>query len=244
MGDAAQPMPAGPAHGPVIPDESSPVSSHESAPATPANRQRETDDAVQRPAAMAPQAGARIVDMALELGERHGWDEVHLHGIAQALGLTLADIRRHFENKDAIAEAWFDRADEALLAAPQAPDWFRVPVRERLHRAIFAWLDALSPHRRLTAAMLRYKLQPDHLHLQALGLTRISRTVQWIREAAGVTSSGWVREVEEAALTGIYLSTFAAWLNDESEGAARTHAWLDRLLAMAEAAALRLPRDR
>jgi hypothetical protein len=87
--------------------------------------------------------------------------------------------------------------------------------------------------------MLRYKLQPEHLHLQALGITRISRTVQWWREAARLPSTGWRREVEEAALTAIYLSTFAFWLNDDSPSAARTHQLLDGLLSVAEFAALK-----
>ncbi len=187
----------------------------------------------------------RIVDAALSLGEAHGWDAVHLHDVAAALGITLADIRQHFPTKDAIAEAWFDRADRRLLAASNAQEWAQLTVRERLHRAIFAWLEALAPHREQTAAMLRYKLQPDHLHLQALGLARVSRTVQWIREVAGIASTGWRREVEEVALTAIYLTTFATWLRDDSEGATRTHAWLDRALRLAERAALRLgPADR
>jgi ubiquinone biosynthesis protein COQ9 len=189
--------------------------------------------------------GQRILDTALDLGEQRGWDAVHLHEIAQALGIGIADIGRHYEQKDAIAEAWFDRADAALLRAPLVPGWTDLSPRERLQRAIFSWLDALAPHRRLTAEMLRYKFQPEHLHLQALGLMRVSRTVQWIREAAYLPSLGWRRELEEAALTAMYVSTFACWLNDDSPGAERTRAFLDRLLAGAERAALWLaPRPR
>lgn len=156
------------------------------------------------------------------------------------MGITVADIQRHYAQKDAIAEAWFERADAALLAVAETPGWMELSTRQRLSRAIFAWLDALAPHRRLTAAMLRYKFQPEHLHLQALGLTRISRTVQWIRESACLVSVGWRRELEEAALTGIYVSTFAYWLTDDSPGAERTHAFLDRLLTIAEMAALQV----
>lgn len=184
----------------------------------------------------------RILDTAIELGEQRGWDALHLHEIADALGITLAEIKRHYDHKDAIAEAWFDRADAALLAASDTPGWQQLSLRERLQRAIFAWLDALSAHRRLTAAMLRYKFQPEHVHLQALGLTRISHTVQWIREVAELPSAGWRRELEEVALSAIYLATFAYWLNDDSPEAQRTHASLDRLLARAERAALRLAR--
>ena len=44
----------------------------------------------------------------------------------------------------------------------------------------------------------------------------------------------------EAALTAIYLSTVARWLADDSPGAERTHGFLDRLLAGAERAALKI----
>ncbi|WP_240635888.1 TetR/AcrR family transcriptional regulator [Caldimonas tepidiphila] len=183
---------------------------------------------------------ARILDIALELGELRGWDAVHLHDVARAMGVTLSDIHRHYLQKDALAEAWFDRADRALLEACEAPGWGALDVRERLHGALFAWLDALAPHRRLTSEMLRYKLQPEHLHLQALGALRVSRTVQWWREAAWLPSTGWRRELEEAALTVTYLSTFASWLRDETRGAERTRARLHRQLTVAEWAAVRL----
>ena len=107
-----------------------------------------------------------------------------------------------------------------------------------MQRAIFAWLDALAPHRRLTAAMLRYKLQPEHVHLQALGVMRISRTVQWIREVACLPATGWRREVGEFVLTSIYLATFAYWLRDDSPAFERTHALFERLFGMADRAAL------
>jgi AcrR family transcriptional regulator len=183
---------------------------------------------------------ARILDTALDLGERHGWDALHLYEIAQELGVSVADIGRCYDQKDALAEAWFDRADAALLAVPQTAGWMELAERERLAAAILAWLDALAAHRRLTAQMLRYKLQFDHLHLQALGLTRISRTVQWIREAARLPAAGWRRELQEVALTGIYLSTFAHWLRDDSPDAVRTRTFLDQLLALAERAALQI----
>jgi AcrR family transcriptional regulator len=191
-------------------------------------------------AAAGDDLASRILDTALELGETRGWDAVHLHEIARIIGIDLADLRRHYDRKDAIAEAWFDRADAALLAAPRAPEWTDLAVRERLHRAIFSWLEALAPHRRVSAAMLRYKLQPGHIHLQALGLARVSRTVQWIREAACLAAVEWRRELEEVALTAIFLSTLAYWLTDESPGAERTHALLGRLLAAADWAATRL----
>jgi ubiquinone biosynthesis protein COQ9 len=109
---------------------------------------------------------------------------------------------------------------------------------------MMCWLDALAPHRRIVGEMLRYKLHPEHLHLQARGITRISRTVQWIREVALLPSTGWRREAEEAVLTTIYLTTFSSWLLDSSPGGERTRRLLQALLAAAEQGAIWLRWDR
>ena len=177
-----------------------------------------------------------ILDAALHLGERRGWDLVHLHDIAAAMAIPLADIRRCYPNKDALAEAWFDRAETALVAMAETPGWTDLSPRQRLFRTIIGWLDALATHKDLTRAMLRYKVQPDHLHLQVQGLIGVSRTVQWIRETARLPEAGWRRELQEIALTSIFLSTLGRWLVDDSPSHTRTHALLDHLLSIAERA--------
>lgn len=187
------------------------------------------------------EAAERILDAALQLAEQRGWDAVHLHDVARTLGIGLPDIARHYRSKDDMVDAWFDRADRALLASGEAADFAALPVRERLLRALLAWFDALAPHRRASAAMLRYRMQPDHLHLQWHGAQRVSRTVQWWRETARLPSAGLRREAEEVALTALYLRTLWRWLRDESPGQQRTREQLARALARAERIASRLP---
>lgn len=175
-----------------------------------------------------------IVHAALAIAERAGsWDAVHVHDVAREAGMTLSELRRFVGDKDQIAEAFFDFADEAMLATADATDWRRLDTRERLHRALMAWLDALAPHRRAVRAMLGYKLHPEHIHLQVRGVMRISRTVQWLRETAMFPSTGWRREVEEAVLTTIYLTTFAHWMVDASPHSERTRRRLQAVLARA-----------
>lgn len=180
------------------------------------------------------EAAERILDAALALGEVRGWDALHLHDVAREAGLGLPAIQRHYRQKDDLAEAWFDRAERALVQAGEQAGFDELPVRERLRQVMLAWFDALAPHRGLTLEMLRYKLQPDHWHLQVAGVMRISRTVQWIRETARLPSTGWRRELEEVALTGIFVSTVGRWALDGSPDARRTRDWLDRRLAQAE----------
>jgi AcrR family transcriptional regulator len=158
----------------------------------------------------------RILDKALEQAEASSWEQLHLHAVAEALNITLDEIRQYFPQKDDLVEAWFDRADRALLSAAHSKDFLDLPLYERLHQVIVNWLDALAPHHRLTREMLAYKFEFGHIHLQALGIMRISRTVQWFREAACHDSTGLQRIIDECALTTIYLTTFARWLFDDS----------------------------
>ena len=186
----------------------------------------------------------RIVDAALSLGAQRTWNAVHLYDIADHMGVGLADIERHFRNKDEIAEAWFRRADNALAACGNTPGWMSMSIRERLSCAIRTWLRALEPHKAITVEMLRYKVQPDHLHLMIQGVIRTSATVQWMREAARVPSIGLRRELEEPALTAIFLGTLASWLTERTPGTPRTWRWLHLHLTVAEAIAHRWPSGR
>lgn len=186
----------------------------------------------------------RIVDVALILGEERTWNAVHLYDIADHMHIGLEDIERHFRNKDEIAEAWFRRADNALTACGNEPGWLQLDVRERLSRAIRAWLGALDSHKGVTVEMLRYKVQPDHIHLVIKGVLRTSATVQWVREVARVPSVGLRRELEEPALTAIFLSTLALWLTERTPGTPRAFKWLDAQLKLAERIAQRLPSPR
>ena len=183
----------------------------------------------------------RLLDAALALADRGGWDAVRLHDAARAAGLTPAEAHRLVRGKDGLAELWFDRADRALLRAGDDAHRAGVPERERLLRSMLAWFGALGSHRPATLAMLRYRLRPDHLHLHLAGAARTSRTVQWWREAARLPSTGWRREAEEAALTAIFLGAMATWSLDPSPELRRTRGWLERRLGEAEHAARRLP---
>ena len=184
----------------------------------------------------------KVLGKALELAEAGSWEALHLHEVAAALDITLDDIRQHYRQKDDLVEAWFDRADSAILGQKASQEFAQLSSRERIHKTIMTWLHALAAHRRITGEMLRYKVELGHIHLQVLGVMRVSRTVQWIREAAIQQSTDFQRIVEEVALTSIYLATFAYWLRDDSAGSESTSRFLDGLLGRAEAVSRRLQR--
>lgn len=172
----------------------------------------------------------RILDCALSLAEQRSWEAVRLHDVATALAITLDQIRPYYAEKEDLVEAWFDRADHAMLEATASPEFLRLSSRQRLHWALMSWLDALASHRQVTRQMIRGKLEPGHLHIQVPALMRISRTVQWMREAAHRDATYGRRALEETGLTGIYLLTFLRWMRDRSAGFTDTRRFLDRML--------------
>jgi AcrR family transcriptional regulator len=173
-----------------------------------------------------------ILDTALELAGTGSWEELHLHDIATALDIPLDTIRKYYPQKDDLAEAWFDRADQALLSWQPEQTFYRLPEVTRLQQVIMHWFDALAPQRRITREMLCYKLEFGHIHLQALGVMRISRTVQWFREAARLHARSLQRIVEETAVTAIYLAAFGRWLYDASPGSRETRQFLETALRL------------
>lgn len=165
-----------------------------------------------------------IVDAALKLAQATHWERVRLHEIATDLGCSLDDIRQHFREKEEVIDAWLDRADEAMLGARTAS----------VEALVMAWLDALAPYRRVTREMVLTRLEPGHLHHQLPSVLRISRTVQWMREAAQRDHAFMARALDETACTALCVATFVTWLQDESPGQEATRGQLHSMLQTGE----------
>lgn len=162
----------------------------------------------------------KILDAALRCAGRAHWERVRLTDVAAEAGCTLADIHAHFHDKESIVDALWDRADHAMLQfAGDAPSARDVPAR--IEQLVFAWLAPLAPHRKCVRQMLLVRLEPGHLHIQLPTLLRISKTVQWFREAADLRASFAWRALEESALTALFVATVAAWLRDDDDKQAR-----------------------
>ena len=172
-----------------------------------------------------PDLAEHLLDTALQLGELHGWEPLRLHQIAAAAGVSLATLHQYYQQKDELVDAWFSRADRAML---QQAAWLASDLtpRQRLEHLLLQWLATLAPHRQLTRQMLAYKLELGHVHLQLGGLLRISRTVQWWREAAARPHTDLARILDEISLSGIFVSSFLCFLSDDSAQQQRSRDWL------------------
>lgn len=182
----------------------------------------------------------QIVDAALDLAEKSSWEEVRLFDIAQQLKIGLADIHLYFREKDELIDAFFDRADNAMLETAKKLDTVNLDSQQRLHKLLMSWFKAIENHRRVAREMIWGKLEPGHLHIQIPAMMRVSRTVQWWREAAQRSASCVQRAIEETGLTAIYLTAFIYWLYDDSKDASATDHFLEKRLAQAKCMAIRI----
>lgn len=93
---------------------------------------------------MSDTSAALILDTALSLAEARGWERLQLYEVADALGIGMDAIARHYPDKDALVDAWFARAEQAMLARARDEDLAALLPAERLEELLVAWLRALS----------------------------------------------------------------------------------------------------
>ena len=183
----------------------------------------------------------RIVDETIALAEEIGWSRVRLRLVAARLDLSLAELQTQFRDLDAVADAWFERAWQVMLA-PVPEGFSDQPVPDRLHLLLMRWFDALAPHRTVTHQMLSEKLYLSHPHHWVPMIFNLSRTVQLLRDAALLDAEGRRRQVEEIGLTCIFLATLAVWRWDGTPDQEKTRRFLERRLRRADRATGRLGR--
>nr|WP_298415807.1 hypothetical protein [uncultured Halomonas sp.] len=177
----------------------------------------------------------RILNTALLLGEERGWQTVELTQVAHQLGLPAHRILDHYRDLDAVANAWFQRGLKAML--DEKPENFVMwSGKERFEYCLFAWFDALASHHQVTVEMLHTKVHAPHPHTWVPMVFDLSRLIQWLRQAAALSAPYGSRraQLEEVALTGLFLATLRAWSRDTSMGQESTRQSLARRLSLAE----------
>ena len=154
-----------------------------------------------------------ILDEALRIADERGWVRTSLADVASSLGISLADVRSHYRDKDALANAWFERALTAMLA-DEDKAVAALPADERIAERLRVWFDTLAIHRDVSRAMLAAKLYPGHPHHWVPLVFDLSRFVHWLLDAADLNSPSPRRQLEEIALTGVVVASVSSWMVD------------------------------
>jgi ubiquinone biosynthesis protein COQ9 len=157
-----------------------------------------------------------------------GWSLAALKAGAGAIDLPEAETVRLFPDGGREAALWLDDwADRRMLAELAAIDLAALKVRERVATAVKARLRVLEPHREAVRRAIALKASPWGA---AKAAEIVYRTVDAIWYAAGDAATDFNFYTKRALLAAAYGPTVLYWLNDSSEGAAESGAFLDRRL--------------
>ncbi len=212
-------------------------------PSAKAQKSKRAPTAKTSKAAQGGDLDRRILDRTLELAAEVGWENVRLRRVAADLGITLPELVAHYRDLDAVADGWFRRALEAMLAPTEA-GFADLPARERVYLVMVRWFEAQREQRAVVGQMLATKLYPSHPHHWVPMIFHLSRLIQWVRDAAGLDAGGKRRQVEEVGLTLLFLAALRVWLSDETEDMGVTRRFLHRRLEAADALLASWPRHR
>ncbi len=172
-------------------------------------------------------ASQTIIESALALAASRGWARVGLGDIAEAAGVSLAEMRAEFAAKHAIVAAYAAAIDREVLAA-RDPEMAGRPATERLFDVLMKRFDLLNANKDGVGAILRSC--PSNPEAILCGPLTLRRSMRWMLEAADLSSAGLQGRLRVKALCALYLSMLPVWLRDNSEDMARTMAVLDRRL--------------
>ncbi len=168
---------------------------------------------------------AEILEIALGRAAFDGWTTVMLDAAALDAGADRAVLKAAFPSgvRD-VLRYWFDINDRAMLNAMEAPEFQPLKIREKVAFAVLARLDVLRPHKEAVRRAAALMALPTS---GLLGPRAAWATADAIWRGLGDKSTDFNFYSKRGILSGVWTSTFARWLADDSDDEAVTHAFLD-----------------
>lgn len=180
---------------------------------------------------------AALVTAAFALAAERGWRNVSTAAAARHAGLDLALARSRFARRGAILAKFGAIADTfALTGAVQDGT-----VKDRLFDILLRRFDFLQSHRAGVMALLR--VLPLDPALAAWLAQETLRSMGWLLEGAGVSSTGMRGALRKRGLAAVWAWGLRAWARDESEDLSATMAAVDVALTRADQIAGRFARN-
>ena len=154
-----------------------------------------------------------------------GWTGTALQAAATEAGVDSATLAAAFpKGVEDMLRAWSGEADAEMSAAMVGEGFTTLKIREKVVFAVKARLAALRPHKeaaRRAAALLALPIYAP------LGTKLSWNTADAIWRGLGDTSTDFNFYSKRGILTGVWVSTMARWLSDDSQDEAATNAFLD-----------------
>lgn len=173
-----------------------------------------------------------MIDAFLDLLAARGWRGFALRDVAEAAGVSLADLYAAFPSRLALFQGFIADVDRQVMAGATPSLDPEETVRDRLFDAMMRRFDALRARKEAMAAMAE-AVPRDLLAVPAMART-LRRSMAVVLESAGVSAEGLQGAVRQKALAAMHLGVMRVWLGDDSPDQAKTMAALDHRLKRME----------
>ena len=182
---------------------------------------------------------ARIVDVALDLFRRQGFEQTTMRGIAAEAGVSLGSAYYYFESKEDLVMAFYERAIEAMTPRMEAALAGADSFEGRIAAIMNVKFEYFRPNRSFLGALFRHAADPQNR------LSPFSEATRQIRERDQVyfaraieAKSGEMRVPEDLApylpqMLWLYqMGLILYWIYDQSPDQRRTKQLLEKSLAL------------
>ncbi len=165
----------------------------------------------------------------LEAAKAHvpfdGWSQETMQAAAADAGIEDGLVRAVCPRGAVdLALAYHEAGDQEMLARLEAADLSELKFRDRIAAGVRFRLEAVEDRELVRRGMTLFSLP----HYAMDGAGAVWRTCDRIWTALGDTSNDVNWYTKRATLSGVYGATVLFWLGDDSDGCARTWAFLDR----------------
>jgi chaperone LolA len=178
---------------------------------------------------------SRVLEAALDLFRRQGFEATTMRDIASAAGISLGASYYYFPHKEAIVEAYYESVQSEHRARLAGVPSARADLRARLGIVMHTKLDIIERDRWLLGGLFRFVGEPGH-RLSPFG----AGTAQHRRQAIGVFEDA-VRDSRPAlppdlesvlpgALWLLHMGLILYFIHDDSPNHQRTRALTDAAL--------------
>ncbi|WP_083656380.1 hypothetical protein [Mongoliimonas terrestris] len=173
----------------------------------------------------------RIVDALMGRLATQPFSEIELADVSSDAGVTLADMRQHFDGRFAILKAFVQRIDTTVLAS-EDPEMGDEPARERLFDVLMRRLDALAPYKEAIRSLIRSARAEPGTALALNGLA--VRSMGFMLASARIGTAGGFGRLKVQGVAIAWARTLDTWIDDTDPGLAKTMMTLDKELSRGE----------
>ena len=182
---------------------------------------------------------ARIVDVALDLFRRQGFEQTTMRGIAAEAGVSLGSAYYYFESKEDLVMAFYERAIEAMTPRMEAALAGAESFEGRIAAIMNVKFEYFRPNRSFLGALFRHAADPQNRLSPFSDATRQIRERDQVYFARAIEAkSGEVRVPEDLApylpqMLWLYqMGLILYWIYDRSPDQRRTQQLLEKSLAL------------